>query len=627
MNSAALVSLLVASLAAPRMSEVLVLRPAVPEARLAAWSAVPAERPGLRGFRAPILDREEATLALHPADGLAPHEARAARIVAEQLASNGLRATVVAAAAALAPDQAARARLAGQAGAADLAARLAAIGIPVDLLEDFGPKGSEPFVERVARELAAGREPGAIAADLGALTFEFRPAIPGWAVATECGEHDAAAIRLQVSSATDYARPGEGGAMDVFRDLARLLPDAQIVAGVESKHLAGVEREARALAAARRAPITLIESPLPLAQWAQDSAKPGFVERDGEKATVWLAPRYASRGEDGSTFVPAENLALEAFAATGRSVRQSRLLFQGGNLLAVRDPRDGKRSLLVGEAEVARNRALGLSRDEVLSAFRAEFGVESCIVLPAVSFHLDLEVSVRATDEGLVACVLDTGMAARNVIHCGLDALARAGLLDAEAARVAREDLDSDRHAEFFTRVGPVLQKGQHAGGRFALDFANHFAAGPTDSGVGNLQRFLLGLDLWAAARMGEAGPEELGIDPDSFAYLASLRRREVDRLRVANALAGLGWKLAAIPGLSDGARSLNPLNGLHLRGRYLMPAYGGIYAPLDDLARQKLSEALGAGVRIDPVATGETQRRSGGLHCAAAVEPSVRGS
>jgi hypothetical protein len=126
---------------------------------------------------------------------------------------------------------------------------------------------------------------------------------------------------------------------------------------------------------------------------------------------------------------------------------------------------------------------------------------------------------------------------------------------------------------------------------------------------------------------MGEASAEELGVDPDSFAYLTSLRRREADRMRVASALAGLGWKLVAVPGLSDEKRSLNPLNGIHLRGRYLMPAYGGLYAPLDELARQRLGEAFGPGVRIDPVATGETQRRAGGLHCAAAVEPALDGA
>ncbi len=614
MIAAGVLALLGLAFAAPPGDEVRVLRPTVDAARLDAWRGVAEERPSLRGFRAPILTRAAEPLVLHAASALDAPDARAARTIATQLARDGLRATLVAATLDLGP------------GAGGLAGRLERAGFPVDLLACWTQPGAEALPERVARELAAGRDRADIVADLASLPFAWSPTIPGWHVASESGETTAAAIRLQVSSATDYAKPGEGGAMDVFRDLARLLPDVSIVAGVESKHLGGVEAEARALAADRRAPITLVESPLPLAQWAQDSAKAGFAEVGGRRAVVWLAPRYASRGEDGSAFVAGENLALEAFAATGRDVRASPLLFQAGDILCVVDPRSGKRSLLVGEAEVARNRALGLSRDEVLTAFRTEFGIDSCIVLPAVSFHVDLEVSVRATDEGLVACVLDTASAARNAIRCGVDALARAGLLDAEGARVAASDVEADRHAEFFARVGPIFQKAQHAPGRFAFDFSEHFAAGPADSGVGNLQRFLLAIDLWTAARMGEATADELGVDPDSFAYLSSLRRREVDRMRVASALAGLGWKVVAVPGLSDEKRSLNPLNGIHLRGRYLMPAYGGLYAALDDLARERLGEAFGAGVRIDPVATGETQRRAGGLHCAAAVEPAVDG-
>ncbi len=593
--------------------DVMVLRPAIDPDRLGVWRAAIDERPSLRGFRAPILDRARETLDLHVAPGV---DARSARTIAEGLARDGLRATLVPALAQLDPDGVAR----GTPGE-----RLARAGFPLDLLDCFTAPGSEPLLDIVVRELAAGRSRDAVEAQIAALPFAYRPTIRGFGVATECGEHDAAALRLQISSATDYARPGEGGAMDILRDLARALPDAEIIAGVETKHFAAVELEARTLAESRAGRITLVESQLPLAQWAQDSAKPGHVESGGRRVVVWLAPRYASRGEDGSRFVPAESLALEGFSESGREVRSSRLLFQGGNLLAVRDPKTGTRSLLVGEAEIARNRALGLTRDEVLAAFRAEFGVDGCIVLPAVSFHIDLEVSVRATPEGLVAFVLDTSAAARTIIRCGIAALERAQLLDDEGARLALADADSDRHPEFFARLGPIFQAAQHSGGRFTLDFAQKFAAGPEDSGVGNLQRFLLALDLWTAARIRDASQEELGIDTDSFAYLTSLRRREGDRTRVAAALSGLGWKLVAVPGLSDEARSLNPLNGVHLRDVFLQPVYGGIFGPLDALAAERLKEGFGPDVRILPVRTGETQRRSGGLHCAVAVEPGSR--
>ncbi len=596
--------------------EVVILRPAFDAARVEIWRTAPEERPGLRGFRAPIFDRAGDPLVLQAEPGV---DAGVARIIAERLAREGLRATLVAALVRL------RADSNGGLQAAEVAPRLEGAGFPVDCLRFWSPAGAETLVESVWKEVDADRPATEITADLARLNFAFEPTVPGFRIVTECGEEAVGAVRLQVSSATDYAEPGAGGAMDVFRSLARRMPDAEILVGVETKHLAGVEAEARSLAAARSAPITIIESPLPLAQWAQDNAKAGIVEASEARSVVWLAPRYASRGEDGTTFIPAENLALEGLASAGRSVRVSPLLFQGGDLMALRDPTNGKRYLLVGEAEIARNRALGLTRDEVLDAFRGEFGVDSCVVLPAVSFHVDLEVCVRTNSEGVVACVLDTSAGARVVLHCGVAALERAHLVDADAARLSDADIDADRHAEFFARIGPVLETGQHAAGRFTLEFARHFQLGDADSGVGNLERFLLAIDLWTAARIGESSAEELGLDPDSFAYLTSMRRREADRIRVANAFAGLGWKLAAVPGLSDETRSIDPLNGLHLRGAYLMPTYGGLFAPLDDAAETAFRAAFGTDVSVERVPTGETQRRAGGLHCAAALEPVLK--
>jgi len=258
----------------------------------------------------------------------------------------------------------------------------------------------------------------------------------------------------------------------------------------------------------------------------------------------------------------------------------------------------------------------------VLAALRAELGVDRCVVLPAISFHVDLDVCVRATATGLVACLLDTSRAARIVLSCGLDALHRAGHLSAADHGAARTDLDAGRRGELLERIGPLLQAHQHGPGRYGESFARVFSVAPEDSGVGNIQRLLLAIDVWTAEQLGDASAEEVRIDADSWAYLDSIRRRERDRIQVATALAGLGWRIAAVPGLSDGSRSLNPLNGIHLPGRYLMPAYGGLFAPLDAAGAEALREAFGDAVRIEPVPCAETQRRAGGLHCAVSVEP-----
>src|SRR5690606_32768810 len=109
--------------------------------------------------------------------------------------------------------------------------------------------------------------------------------------------------------------------------------------------------------------ITLIVEELSIAQWAQDNGKPG-VDVDGRP--IILVPRYASRGEVGTTFVPGETYLMNGVAAANVKVVQSSLLFQGGNLLAVRDPGTNQRILLIGEAEIQRNKVLGLTDNQIL---------------------------------------------------------------------------------------------------------------------------------------------------------------------------------------------------------------------------------------------------------------------
>src|SRR5262245_116756 len=107
---------------------------------------------------------------------------------------------------------------------------------------------------------------------------------------------------------------------------------------------------------------------------------------------------------------------MDGLAAAGHSVAHSSLLFQGGNLLAVTDPKAGDRVLLMSEGTLHRNMALGLSREQVIAAFKAEFGVDRCAVLPAVSYHLDFDISVRSRGGEVVVFVNDTMAAARIIL-------------------------------------------------------------------------------------------------------------------------------------------------------------------------------------------------------------------
>jgi hypothetical protein len=363
--------------------------------------------------------------------------------------------------------------------------------------------------------------------------------------------------------------------------------------------------------------IRLIAEPQTVSQWAQDNGKAGSVAVEGqdpEPAT--LVPRYASRREDGSVFVPPESFLMEGLAASGHRVVASPLLFQGGDLLVVREPRSGERWLFLGEAEVHRNTALGLSRDQVLEAFRTELDVDRSIVLPSISFHIDFDVSFRARDRTLIAFVNDPLMAAVLVVREGVFALSRSGLLSSESMREVVGQVGRGRSREHVTAIEAALFRHRDAQGRFPLRVARGFAS-PSGSDVGDFQLFLVALDILAASVLTA---EELTGGDHRSAYFRSYRRRDALRRELREQLRALGIRVVSVPGWSEGKRSLSYTNGIHLPGRYLMPAYGGTYAALDEVARTVIRNALGPDIDVVPVICSETQRRAGGLHCAVSV-------
>lgn len=578
-------------------------------------------RPAVRGFRAPLLGQESWPIELGAWDANDPRRA-AAEIVAKRLASDGLLPTLALVIDALGAPAFAQ-------DAAELDA-LKDVGLPVDWLDHFTFGEAEPkVVPAIARRLAAGEKPSDLAAWLATATFAFRPTVPGFRIATDCGEEEAGVLRLQLTSGSYFAAPGDGGCIDLVHQLAERFPATSIVASIEEKHLDTFLATAKGWNLGALERFVVIPEPSPVAQWTQDNGKPGVVmaadlaTSGGASARVLtLAPRYASRGEEGAIFVPGETFALESFAAAGHEVAQSPLLFQGGDLLAVRDPKTNQRSLVMGEAEMHRNVGLGLTREQVLAAFRGEFGVERCVVLPAVSFHVDFEVSARVHEGELVVFVNDVVAAVRTVLGCGIDALERARRLDAAGARAARNALESGQPHAFLEIAGASVSAESRGFGRFSEALAADFSTGPADSGVGNLQRFLLAMDIVAAHA---PGAESLAIDPHSSAYLRSFRRQDADRVVLVQGLERMGWKVVAVPSFSEQERGINYLNGVHLPGAYWMPAHGGLYEPLDRAAQKAFEDALGSAVKIVPVYCAETQRRAGALHCAVSVSPRPR--
>lgn len=573
------------------------------------------ERPVLRGFRAEILQMsgEGWPIAMPDPKGDAGLVA-AAELVAKRLARDGLGATTARAVELIGP-----ARFIGE----DHPDLLRAVGLPTDWLAYFGAPKQVSLARFVAEELVNGASIAEILPELAQYPFTFKPTISGFRVATESGENPIDVVRMQIASADYYAGQGDGGSVDVFRQLLVQLPDARFVAGIENKNLDRCLERVRGWNVVDPSRITLLPQSLPLAQWAQDNGKSGVVEEGGARSIATLVPRYASRGEDGAVFVPGDTFALEGFASTGQRIAQSPLLFQGGNLLPVRDPKSGKRSMVVGEADVWRNVALGLTVEQVLEAFRREFGVDSCILLPAISFHVDYEVSMHAMQDELVAFMSDTAAATRLALGCALGALEKNGSLNADDARLAREDLAADKVDALMQRINDVIAPKLAGLGAFPETYSKTFAASSVDSGVGNVHRFMIAFDAMTAERLGGSKIEDLGLEPHMQAYIASFRTREAERRDVAMALIKQGIRVVGVPSTSEGGRSLNTLNGVHAPGVYLMPAYGGLFADFDAAAKKAFEAAL-PGVTVTPILCGESERREGALHCSVSIVPRI---
>jgi hypothetical protein len=597
--------------------------PAQPDGAVLQYrAALPEKFVPLRGFRAPILERaDERPAALLPASGLSEAQLKAAACIRQRLARDGLLLTLAQTLQILGPAPFLTNGTAGLAG-------LAALGFPVDLLACFplsetvaAKRPALAVVRQAARRLTEGATLASLKAEFDARAFRFPRAHPAFRIATESGEAELGLLRMQAGGGY---RNGivPGSSVDVICQLVDALPRADFLISVPSGVLEPFRWMAtRAWRLRRAGQVTLVSEPLRVAAWAQDNGKAGMLASDpaGPRKLATLAPRYACMDEGQSAFHPGESFLMDGLRAAGHVVVHSSLLFQGGNLLAVRDPKSGERILLVGEGELYRNLALGLTRAQVLEAFRAEGDVDRCVVLPAVSYHLDFDVTFRTQEGELRAFVNDTMAAARLILELGIQALQRHGALDATAAQNARADLAAGRDLELVRRLANVVQRPREGRRDFPAALSKCFVADPSDSAAENLQCFLLALDLLQSA---VAGADAQPADPERAGYLLALRRMEAARRAQAEALRKLGWTLVAIPSMTDLYRSINYLNGIQHRDGYIMPVFGGFYAPLDEAAAQAVRQVLGPDLKITPVRSADCQRRHGGVHCAAAAYP-----
>lgn len=473
--------------------------------------------------------------------------------------------------------------------------KLWAAGFPVDWLGSFSVGGSplgDPL--GVVRAVMEGRE-GEV--------FRFRPSGDGFSMELEGGMGEPAWFRLQMGGGVRADGLVSGGSVDVIGQVVAAFSNADFVVAVPSDRIRMVERQALSHWELPRAgQLTLVPAGAELSPWAQDNGKAGLVRLSGAaRIPATLVPRYASKESAGRVFVPRESEVMQTMGAMGHRVIPSPLLFQGGNLMGCGWA--GTRVLLLGEREVDRNLALGLTREQVLEAFRVEFGVGRVVVVPEVSYHLDLDVMVRWVGGVMVALVNDPVLAARRVAAVGVEAMRRGGGGGLEGVKPGWELGDGVPAAVW---AGVALGRGED--GVFRRDFVSRFGLGMPDDASYQLEVFLTALDVLDAVRVGRLGDP----DPVGVAW-----RRIIEGMKAQEGIfRGLGWRVVKVPGFPDTRVSMSYLNGFQSRTRLLLPVLGGRLAGLDREAADVFRGCLGSEVEVVPVRTLELQRHHGAVHC-----------
>ncbi len=570
-------------------------------------------RPESRGFRAPILASKLENPRTTLPENLPTEWQAAADIVASRLAPDGLLDTLT--------------QVISHVGATAFLAegstgweRLVEIGFPVDLLVHFTIDGKPPklqldLIRRIANRLTANASAGRGAAISG---IEFRwQRSEGFTAADDCGTHALDYFRMQIPNRALWEPGQRGDAVDIAAQVLDAAPRAELLMLVSQSDASALRTELSAWPAPTTKRLTLIEEALPVSQWAQDNGKPGWLRTTGgELRRASLAPRYASQNEDGSVFLPNDSFMADDWVGAGLAAIQSPLLFQGGNLIVASDRAKSRRVLLIGEAEIYRNVALGLSRAQTIEAFKSELAVDDCVVLPSVSFHIDLDVNVRSLPDGqIVALVNDTHAAAIEIARAGFAALGASGHLNPDDARALSAALAQDDHAKFRALMRAKFRLPLNDAGQFSAGVTAAFAGPTARDAAPDFHTFLAAVDTLLLDAPEFVPPN----NPYALAYSRAMQRQREDQRALLDALRPLGWKVIAVPGFSATGDSICFLNGLHDAGHFFVPVYGGFYSALDAAALEKIGRAL-PGITLVPIRTAAVQRRAGGVRCIVAA-------
>jgi hypothetical protein len=348
-------------------------------------------------------------------------------------------------------------------------------------------------------------------------------------------------------------------------------------------------------------------------------------------------PRFACVGENYSEYRPAESFIFDQVQRAGWRVVQSPFLFQGGNLLPVKNPKTGELIVFAGQAELVRNTRLGLREEEVAEALRREWGADRIELLPPLSFHIDMEVSFRWHNGRMLAFINDSMSAARLIVKCGIQGLLSCSVLTAPEASELTWLLEHSEHQDQLLEIlWDKVNEFRDEKGQFASARADLFVISGEESGRANLSRFLLGLDLLSAAhkerekfwakraerekRAGREKRAERNSRQELFEYYRLLLEREEQRVRLKKHLSSLGIEVIPLPSTSDDDASLNYINAVQDLESVYLPAFGGMFQDIDRKVIEIVKGSLGNRVKIQPIRNSVTQSQCGGIHCSVSV-------
>jgi hypothetical protein len=269
--------------------------------------------------------------------------------------------------------------------------------------------------------------------------------------------------------------------------------------------------------------------------------------------------------------------------------------------------------LFIGEGEISRNTALGLTTDQVIQAFRLEMGVDEVVVWPEASFHLDYDVTFCRHAGRSLAFINEPFAAARMIVSNGLAALAGKGLLKPSDAAAARASLESSSYPALARQFEKLLQTQRTPDGKYHNRVAACFAREPVDSATANFQCFLTALDFLLAS---VPSADLSGFSAERVACLEAIRDIQKSLVAQRALLEKRGWQVVPVPSMPDLYRSVNYLNVVQDKKKVLMPAWGGFYSNLDAAAAASYRKALDDTVEILPLQSATAQAMHGSIHC-----------